>query len=79
MKRVKLLVAKVLDIDVDSITPETSPETVPTWDSFNALMLVSELEREFGVSFSIEDITEVKNVAGIKLALEKYGVTLYED
>ncbi len=78
MKRIKTILAKVLSVDEESITTETSPETVSSWDSFNALMIVSELEQEFNVSFTIDEITSVKNVGDIKARLEGHGVTLHD-
>ena len=38
------LISRVLDIDKNSITDLTSPENTESWDSFNALVMVSELE-----------------------------------
>jgi len=78
MNRLKKILSKVLRIDEDKITDETSPENVDTWDSFNGLMLVSELETEFHVSFTMEEVTSVTCVKDIKEALKKHGVTLNE-
>lgn len=76
MKRLKAILSKVLDIDENSITDQTSPDNVETWDSFNALMLISELEKEFNVKFTMEEATSVKNVGDIKKSLEKHKVKL---
>ena len=78
MKRIKVILAKVLGIEEDSITEETSPDNVETWDSFNGLMMVSELETEFKVKFTMEEITAVKCVKDIKDSLKKHGVELDE-
>ena len=37
------------------------------WDSFNGLLLATELEKEFKVKFTMEDIVSIKNVGDIKL------------
>lgn len=76
MKRLKAILSKVLDIDENSITDQTSPDNVETWDSFNALMLISELEKEFNVKFTMEEVTSVKNVGDIKKSLEKHRIKL---
>ena len=78
MKRLKAILSKVLDIDENSINDKTSPDNVETWDSFNGLMLVSELEKRFNVKFTMEEVTSVKNVGDIKKSLEKHGVKLYD-
>ncbi len=76
MEKLYSLVAKVLDIEALTITPETSPDTVENWDSFNGLMLVSELENVFGVKFTMDEIVAVKKVGDITEALKRHGVEL---
>ena len=41
------LIASVLNIDENLINDETSPKNTESWDSFNALVMVSELEAQF--------------------------------
>ena len=79
MKRLKAILSKVLDINESDINEETSPDNVESWDSFNGLILVSELENSFNVKFTMEEITSVKCVSDIKKALEKQGVALDGD
>ena len=78
MQRLKAILSKVLGIDESAITEETSPSTVETWDSFNGLMLVSELENGFKIKFTMDEIVTVKSVGDIKKALQKHGVILEE-
>ena len=78
MKRLKATLSKVLGIEEDAITDETSPINAESWDSFNGLMLVSELEKEFNVRFTMEEITAVKNVGDIKESLRRHGIKLHE-
>ena len=78
MKRLKAILSKVFGIDENSITDQTSPDNLETWDSFNGLMLVSELEKEFNVKFTMEEVTSVKNVLDIKKSLKKHGIELRE-
>lgn len=76
MIRVKKILSAVLGVDESTITDAMSPGSVESWDSFNGLMLVSELEREFNVSFSIDDISGVTCVGDIYAALQRHGVAL---
>jgi acyl carrier protein len=73
-KKLMLLISNVLSIDLDSIKDSTSPENTESWDSFNALVLVSELEDEFNVHFSMEEIYSVTCVKDIKDALIRHSV-----
>lgn len=78
MKRLRSILARVLAVDESAIVDAMSPETVETWDSFNALLLVSELEDHFGVQFTMDEVIAVKCVRDIKDALRRHGVELYE-
>lgn len=76
MKRLKEILSRVLEVEEAEITDAMSPETVENWDSFNGLMLVSELENTFQIKFTMDEVTGVKRVGDIKLALAKHGVKL---
>ncbi len=76
MKRLKNALSNVLGIKEDAISDETSPDNVETWDSFAGLMLVSELESQFNIKFSMDEIVAVKCVGDIKEALSRHGVVL---
>jgi len=75
-QKLMTLISSVLNIDENSINNETSPENTESWDSFNALVMVSELESQFEVQFSIEEVYSVTCVKDIKNALIKYGIVL---
>ena len=79
MKRVKHILSTVLEIEISEIHEDLSPDDVETWDSFNGLMLVSELESAFNVKFTIDEVTTVKCVRDIKHALVRCGINLIED
>ena len=70
------IIAKVMDIPIDEITDNSSPETIPSWDSFNSYILLDELESEFKTEFTINEITETKNVSDIKKHLKVHGINL---
>ncbi|MEK6896938.1 MAG: acyl carrier protein [Nanoarchaeota archaeon] len=53
---------------------EISPVNTPTWDSFNAIMMIVELEKASGVSFDMNDLMSVKDVGDIKRILDKYNI-----
>ena len=50
-------------------------ETIESWDSFNGLILVDELESNFNIKFSLSEILDIKNVKDIKRHLKNHGVT----
>ena len=77
-KKLYGIIAKVMDISIDEITDNSSPETIPSWDSFNSYILLDELESEFKTEFTIDEVTETKNVSDIKKNLKIHGIILDE-
>ena len=75
-KKLYDIISKVFSIQISEINDESSPETIESWDSFNGLILVDELENSFNIKFSISEIIDVKNVKDIKRHLKFHGVDL---
>lgn len=69
-------IASVLDVEPDTLSDESSPDTVETWDSLNHLNIAMALETEFGVALKAEDIMTMRDVALICAALRQHGVDL---
>lgn len=72
MKSVEEVLAKVFNSEPSKINDQTGPANTEAWDSFNGLLLVTELEKTFNVSFTIDEIVGVKTVADIKKVLKKH-------
>ena len=72
------IISNVFSIPISEISDESSPETIESWDSFNGLILVDELENNFNIKFSVSEIIDVKNVKDIKRHLNNHGVDLNE-
>ena len=53
------------------ITESTTPSDVDTWDSMNHVLLISSIEKEFGVSFDIMEIIGIKCFADFADLIEK--------
>jgi len=77
-KKLYDIISKVFSIQISEINDESSPETIESWDSFNGLILVDELESNFNIKFSVSEIIDVKNVKDIKRHLNNHGVDLDE-
>ncbi len=79
MKRLKKILCGVLKIKEGEITDQLTPNDVKTWDSMNALILVSALEESFGVKFTLVEVMNVKCIGDIKNLLKKHNVELLEN
>ena len=52
------------------ITPATSAADVEEWDSVNHIMLVVQIEREFGVKFQTAELEDMKNIGDLVALIE---------
>ena len=71
--RVAKLFAEILEIPVESITDETSPENTPQWDSLQAMNLVVALEGAFNVRLSTKEIVSMRTVGLVRKVLRGKG------
>jgi acyl carrier protein len=70
------ILADVLEVSPEEITPDLTMEKVENWDSFRHLQVILALEGEFGVQFDPQRVPELTSVALIQQELEKKGATL---
>jgi acyl carrier protein len=63
--RVSRLLSQVLDVPEASVGPDLTSSSSPAWTSLNHLMLISQLENEFGVVFSNQEIRQLTSFTAI--------------
>ncbi len=59
------IIANTLGIGEDEVDGGITREKSKDWDSFNHLMIISEVEREIGVKFSITEVEMIKGQSDI--------------
>jgi acyl carrier protein len=62
LERTRAIVADIFEVPLERVLPESSPDTIETWDSIHHLNLVLALEQEFGIQFSPEEIEQLLSV-----------------
>lgn len=62
LSRILPVVAETMGVPAASLGPESSPDTVPSWDSLKHMNLVLALEGHLGVRFTAEDIVDMMSV-----------------
>ena len=72
--RVRALLSQVLDVPPERIGADFSQDTATSWSSLNHLMLVSQLESEFGVTFSNKEIRDLTSLERIVATLARRQV-----
>jgi acyl carrier protein len=70
------ILADILEISPEQVTPDLSVETVESWDSFRHLQAILAIEGEYGVQFDPQRIPELTSVSLLQAELEKKGATL---
>jgi acyl carrier protein len=70
------ILADILEISPEQVTPDLGVGTVENWDSFRHLQAILAIEGEYGVQFDPQRIAELTTVSQIQTELESKGVTL---
>lgn len=60
--RVLRIVSQIMEIPIESLSMESSPDAVESWDSLRHMNLILALEEEFGIQFTEEQILEMISV-----------------
>lgn len=59
-RRIKEVMAEVLEVDPAVIGDGFHRDDAPLWDSLNHLRLVSTLEEAFGIKFTMKEVGEME-------------------
>lgn len=74
--RVREIVSTIFEVPLAEVTAESSPESIERWDSLGRLVLLVELEQEFGVQLPPEQAERLTSVAAIVSVLEEGDVRM---
>ncbi|TFG08919.1 acyl carrier protein [Candidatus Thorarchaeota archaeon] len=70
-ERLTNILVKVLLIEPEDLSDDIRRKEYEEWDSMAHLLLVSEIENEFGVFFEDEEVIDMWTVGDVKAALQK--------
>ncbi len=73
MSKLTSIFSSILNIPEEKITGEISPENTPTWDSLNAIILVTEIEKAYNIKFTYDEVMAVKNFGGAVNLIKSKG------
>jgi acyl carrier protein len=65
----KEIFSEVLEVEETDLNDDFGPDDCPLWDSMNNLRLITAIEEEFGVKFSMEEIATMVNFGEVKAVL----------
>jgi acyl carrier protein len=62
--------SRVLDVDPSAVNGDTSPASLPKWDSVAHINLIFELEDAFEIRFASDEIPSLNTVARLQAAID---------
>ena len=68
-ERLMTIISQVLLLDIDDISDSLKRKEYEPWDSMAHLMLISEVENQFGIFFEDDEIVEIWTIADLKQVL----------
>jgi len=66
-------IAKVFETSPEQLTPDTPREGVPAWDSLGVLTLMANLDSDFGIVLTDDDVQGIKTVGDILHVMQRSG------
>jgi len=65
------IISKVLLLDKNELTDDLKRRDYEPWDSMAHLILISEIENEFGIFFEDDEVVDIWTIADIRRLLSK--------
>ncbi len=62
LARTAAIMEDIFGIAPEKVTPQSSPDSIPEWDSLKHISLISALEEEFNFQFTPDEMSEMLNV-----------------
>jgi len=71
IKRIEKVLQNVFEDKTIKITEITTANDIPAWDSLMHMIVISEIEEEFGLNFTFNEVSEFKTIGDIIACIEK--------
>ena len=68
---VREIIAEVLEVEEHFVVDQLGPDTDGSWDSLNHLRIITAVQQEFGVEFSLEEIQGIRSVGALRELLDE--------
>jgi len=65
------IISQILNIPIEQLDDDSSPDTIENWDSLRHMNLILALEEELGVTLSDDEVVEMLSVKKIVRVLSK--------
>ena len=71
---ISILISKVIGMNAQDVTENSSPTTVDGWTSIKMLMLISAVETEYGIKLSLDEMKKLYDVKSFLDMLQQRGI-----
>jgi len=76
MKSFETIVEEMLHIPPQVGMDALTPKDIPDWDSMNYLLFIAELEKEYNVSFTMDEVLSAHSLGDVRTALKNKGASV---
>ena len=70
MKTFNQIVQELFNFREEDIKDELSSKDIPNWDSMNYLLFVAELEKNFNMSFTMDEVMNAQTLGDLRKLVE---------
>lgn len=71
MKPFNQIISEVFKIDESAVSDALTAKDIPAWDSMNYIMLIAELEKNFNISFSMDEVMSIESIGDMRRVVEE--------
>ena len=72
------IISRVMNVPISNISDESGTESIETWDSLTTYLLLDEIESEYKIKFSLDEIENMKTAKDFKKCLQNRGINFDE-
>ena len=73
--RIKALIGSLFGCEPSSLTDDTGPGDIPGWDSLGHVMLIAEIQKQFGTQVPVEEAIEIESIADLAALLDRQAAS----
>lgn len=76
MEKFNQIIINIFKLPLTEIKDSLTPKDIPDWDSMNYLLFIAELEKEFNVSFNMDEVLSADSLGAVKNILRAKGIKI---
>jgi len=76
MKDFNTLVYEHFKITASEVQDTLSAKDIPEWDSMNYLLFIADVEKEYNVSFSMDEVLGAQTLGDVRVMLRQKSIDL---